>query len=211
MKENSFSEKDSLELISQMLKQTKQNMALGNGNVFLLYGYSALVISILVFALVQFTGSGIWSALWFLMFAPSIVIRMKNAKEKPKVITYIDKAIKNTWSVIGALFILTVVAIIMIGLRMGVINFIIMLPLSLLYACIGTSITGVITYDRVLIYTPLLAFFIGIYMITTLISNGEPTVFWHLYFGISFVFMMIVPGHIINNKKLFKFFSKIIL
>ena len=41
MKENLFSEKDSLELISQMLKQTKQNMEVGSGNVFLYYGYSA--------------------------------------------------------------------------------------------------------------------------------------------------------------------------
>ena len=38
MKENTFSEKDSLELISQMLKQTKKNLEVGSGNIFLYYG-----------------------------------------------------------------------------------------------------------------------------------------------------------------------------
>ena len=41
MKENTFSEKDSLELISQMLKQTKDNLGVGSGNIFLYCGYSA--------------------------------------------------------------------------------------------------------------------------------------------------------------------------
>lgn len=55
MKENNFSEKDSLELISQMLKQTKDNLGVGSGNIFLYYGYSAFFISLIVFGFVYFT------------------------------------------------------------------------------------------------------------------------------------------------------------
>lgn len=54
MKENNFSEKDSLELISQMLKQTKDNLGVGSGNIFLYYGYSAFFISLIVFGFVYF-------------------------------------------------------------------------------------------------------------------------------------------------------------
>ena len=36
-------------------------------------------------------------------------------------------------------------------------------------------------------------------MLVALVSANEPTVFWHLYFGIAIVFMMIVPGHVINR------------
>ena len=96
-----------------------------------------------------------------------------------------DKAIANTWSVIGSMFLLTIIAIILFGFHTGICSFTLMLPLSLLYAGIGTSITGVITNMKVLVYTPLLAFFIGLYM---------------LYFGIAFLFMMIIPGHIINRN-----------
>ena len=116
MKENNFSEKDSLELISQMLKQTKDNLGVGSGNIFLYYGYSAFFISLIVFGFVYFTANNVWAALWFLMFVPSVIICVKDKKDKPHVVTYMDKAIANTWLVIGALFSLTVVAIIVLGL-----------------------------------------------------------------------------------------------
>ena len=191
-----------LELISQMIQKTKQNMEVGNGNIFLYYGYSALIISVLVFLLIYFTMNPIWALLWFLMFVMDIVMRIKTKKEKPQVITYMDKAISNTWTVVGSLFILTIVAIFVFGLQIGSYNFMLMLPLSLLYAGIGTSITGVITNCKILIYTPLIAFFISIYMLLKLISIGEATVFWHLYFGIAIVFIMVIPGHIINRKSI---------
>ena len=74
MKENNFSEKDSLELISQMLKQTKDNLGVGSGNIFLYYGYSAFFISLIVFGFVYFTANNVWAALWSLMFVPSVII-----------------------------------------------------------------------------------------------------------------------------------------
>ena len=111
MKEKLFSEKDSLELISQMLKQTRQNLEVGSGNIFLYYGYAALAISLLVFVLIFLTGNPVWAALWFVMFIVSFVIQRKAEKNKPHVVTYMDKAISNTWSVLSVLFLLTVFAV----------------------------------------------------------------------------------------------------
>ena len=88
MKEK-LSEKDSLELISQMLKQTRQNLEVGSGNIFLYYGYAALTISLLVFVLIFLTGNPVWAALWFVMFIVSFVIqREKRKRIKPHVVTY---------------------------------------------------------------------------------------------------------------------------
>ncbi len=202
MKENNFSEKDSLELISQMLKQTKDNLRVGSGNIFLYYGYSAFFISLIVFGFVYFTANNVWAALWSLMFVPSVIIYVKDKKDKPHVVTYMDKAIANTWLVIGALFSLTVVAIIVLGLCVGLINFTLMLPLSLIYAGIGTSITGIIMNEKVLVYTPLLSFLIAIYMLLALSIHNADTKYWHLYFGIASVLMMIIPGHVINRKSI---------
>ena len=200
MKERPFSEKDSLELISQMLKQTRQNLEVGSGNILLYYGYAALVISLLVFVLIFLTSNPVWAALWFVMFIVSFVIQRKTEKSKPHVVTYMDKAISNTWSVLSVLFLLTVLAIVVLGWYMGRFEFTLMLPLSLLYAGIGSSITGVIINMRALIYTPLVAFIIGIYMLVELLAGSAPTAYWHLYFGMSFVLMMIIPGHLINRK-----------
>ena len=111
-----------------------------------------------------------------------------------------DKAVDNTWTVVGSLFALSVVAILLTGVWIGVINFCLMLPLSLLYAGIGISITGVITKSQWLIYSPLPAFVLAIYMLAALVTEGKIAVTWHLWFGFSFLIMMVIPGHILNNQ-----------
>ena len=68
-----FTEKESLELISQMIQMTKENLERGSGNVFLIYGYAAVVLSIVVYAAVYITGRPLWNALWFLIDRKSVV------------------------------------------------------------------------------------------------------------------------------------------
>ena len=51
-----FTEKESLELISQMIQMTKENLERGSGNVFLIYGYAAVALSVVVYAAVYITG-----------------------------------------------------------------------------------------------------------------------------------------------------------
>ena len=200
MKENTFTEHDSLELIAQMIRQSKKNMQVGSGNILLYYGYPALILSATVYLLVRFTGNPIWSALWFLMFIPSIWIGLNKKKSEGYVVTHMDKAINNTWSILGQLFLLTVIGIAVFGYFIGVCNFALMLPLSLLYASIGIAITGIITDFRLMVYAPLAAFATAIYMLASMAANIAVADWWHLLYGASFLVMMIIPGHLLNRK-----------
>ena len=65
---------------------------------------------------------------------------------------------------------------------------------------IHISINGIILREKWMIYSPVVAFVLVIYMLMSLINHGPVTVLWYLYFGLSFVVMMIIPGHILNNK-----------
>lgn len=65
MEENKFTGHDSLELIAQMIQQSKKNMKVGNGNILLYYGYMALMLSVVVYLLLCWTDNPVWSALWF--------------------------------------------------------------------------------------------------------------------------------------------------
>ena len=51
MKENKFTEEESLKLISQMIKQSKENIEHGKGNVLLYFGYFTVFLSVLIFGL----------------------------------------------------------------------------------------------------------------------------------------------------------------
>lgn len=200
MEAKRFTEKESLELISEMIRSTRKNMEVGSGNVFLCYGYSTVAISVVVYTLISLTQNPVWSALWFLMFVPSAIISRLNKKKQPPVVTYLDRMIDNTWQVVGSLFGLTVLAIMGIGTLLGECHFTLMLPLCLLYAGIGTAITGIVTKVKVLVYSPLVGFGFALYMLQVIASGAATDSLWHLYFGGAFLAMMVIPGHLLNKK-----------
>ena len=200
MKENTFSEQDSLELIAQMIRQSKKNLQVGSGNILLYYGYSALLLSVAIYLLVHLTDNPIWSALWFLMFVPAIWIGINKKKSEVCVVTHMDKAINSTWCILGQLFFFTTLGIAIFGYFTGNYNFALMLPLSLLYAGIGVAITGIITDFKWMVYTPLIAFAVSTYMLVSMTTNTVVADWWNLLFGVSYLIMTIIPGHLLNHK-----------
>lgn len=201
MEERQLNEKESLELITQMINSSKKNMEVGQGNIMLIWGYFTFALSIILFTLISLTHSYMWSWCWMLMFAVWPLISYKQRQNRPRVITYTDKVISQVWKVMGAMFIFTFITTGVVELILAdYINFIPMLPLSLIYCGIGVSITGIIIQERWMIYSPLIAFVLGIYMLTVISMQERAPLIWYLYFGLAFVFMMIIPGHITNHK-----------
>ncbi len=202
MNENKFTEKESLELISKMIQQTKQNLQVGSGNMLLYYGYTSVIISIVVYVLCSVTSNMYWHSLWFILFIPIIFEKSIQKKRETLVITYTDKAVGNVWRVINSLFILTVLTIFVMGMFTKIFFFIPMLPLSLLYVGIGTACTGVITNEKSMTYFPVISFVISIYMLIDLLIYGNFSLEWDLLGGLSFLLMLVIPGHILNYKSL---------
>lgn len=199
MEDKKLTEKESLDLITQMINSSKRNMEVGSGNVLLYWGYSTLLLSIILFFLVILTRNFIWSYGWMLMFVVGPIISYKQ-RGKELVVTYTDKTIKKVWQVFGYMFSLTFISIALFGGMYEHVDFILMLPLSLLYCGLGISIHGIIIREKWMIYSPVVAFVLVVYMLMAMINNVMPTVWWYLYFGFSFVLMMIIPGHILNHK-----------
>lgn len=200
MKHSNISEKESLELITRMIQQTQQRLQVGSGNVLLYYGYAAVFIATAVYGLCRFTEQMYWHFLWFLMFAMMVAEQLFRRQRKPEVVTYIDQAVSNVWQIISMLFCLTALTLTAIGLFTSSLRFTLLLPLALLYVGIGTSCTGIITKEKSMTYLPLPSLVISIYMLWSL-SAGEPlTLAWNLLSGLAFLLMLVVPGHILNQK-----------
>ena len=62
MEEKKFTEKESLELISQMIQATRKNLVKGQGNYFIIYGYTAAILSIIIYTLLCMTHTPWWWA-----------------------------------------------------------------------------------------------------------------------------------------------------
>ena len=107
MEEKTINEKESLELISQMIRNTKTNLGKGSGNAFLIWGYSCILASVVVLILgagfhIQHSGLA-----YFLIpvfgIAATLVLKHKNKKvESGHATTYIEKSVKTLYRCAGS-------------------------------------------------------------------------------------------------------------
>lgn len=107
MEERLLNEKESLELITQMINSSKKNMEIGQGNYLLVWGYFTTALSIILFTLIALTHNMIWSWGWMLMFVMWPVMSYRQRQQPPRVITYTDKVIMQVWQVMGWMFVIT--------------------------------------------------------------------------------------------------------
>lgn len=100
--ENSLSEKESLDLIGQMISTAKNNLQKGMGKVFLLWGYLVAGISMLTFILLILLPPDLryysyYS--WFLMILgyPMHYMIIRKQEQERLVTTYIEKVMNWVW------------------------------------------------------------------------------------------------------------------
>lgn len=202
METKKMNEKESLELIAQMIQQTKQRISKSWGFSFLLAGYSTAIVAIAIYTLNYIASNQWWNLGWALLFLLWPIGVYLDKKYKPDVITYIDAIVNKVWSVINIVMTSTffvVMALIPIGMILfgisGSVSGYTMMPLVVLFLGIGVSITGAIIKERAITYLPLIGIAIAVYM---LVSRDYQNTY--LYFGLSLLPIIIIPGHILNRK-----------
>ena len=168
MEERKLNEKESLELIAQMIQNTKNRLETNCGMPFLFWGYTTIFVSLLVWFLVVTTRNYYWQYLWFLL--PIIAgtgTYLSTRNQQPGIKTHLDKVINYIWLVFG------ITGFLLMGM--------------------GTTLTGlVIGYKTVTICGTLGA----LSSIGCLFYPGLNQI---LIFAPVFIFMMVIPGHVLNH------------
>jgi len=121
--EKEFSEKESLELINQMINSAKNNLQKGMGNIFLLWGYLVTLISLSVFILLlvlphpmKYNSYMLWC---FMAFGGPIHFWLVTKMEQQKMVrTYVDKIMSFVWIGFAVSIILVIPGIIISSLLM---------------------------------------------------------------------------------------------
>ena len=197
MEDRTLNEKESLELITRMIQNSKKNMELGSGNIFLLWGYLSVVTAAVVLLLVWQTGIMKWNWLWFAIPLLGWPLQAYLGKKAGRpVLTYTDKVITAVWSVLG------------MAMGAGAVVYCtdadtstFILPMMVLCAGIGVAITGAVICDRWMRVCGLLSFFIALFTLRSVGSfNLED---WYgdcVTFIVCIVLMFIIPGHRLNRE-----------
>lgn len=214
MEENKMTERESVELIASMIASTKRNLMRGEGNLLLFWGYFCLIFMILEnvcstlylirhnFAMnwnfVMFSRN-IWWAIPLVGIPYTLMVRRRRAAKR-MVMTYTDKISNALWNYVLWLAVATIVvgALFFIS-GMGVWN--VMLLFSFFVIGMAISFQGIIINEKPMIFGGGFSVICGGFVILGLMTgNHSFTLYAKQLFFLSFIVMMIIPGHILNYK-----------
>lgn len=191
MEDRKLTEKESLELISQMIRNTQTKMEQESGTMLLIWGYTTIFVTIVVWISLILTRSYLSHWLWFLIPVIGGAISygfIKKRKRQPSTKTYIDRFMTYIWSVLGAAaFLLSMIAIFVSDADFPIL-FVIVLLMS-----IGTTLTGLTVRFMPITVSGIICMLLSLPL---LFVSGEVQM---LIFLVVFLIMMIIPGHILNN------------
>ncbi len=206
MEERKLNEKESLELITRMMQNTKMNLERGSGNTLIILGISTFIANAVVCALLHYTQDR--NSFWAWMLIPVIALLwMKlSSNSKAKVTTKIDKMVNKLWINISIITVLLPLAFYLLTLQtneeliitskelMSIIPFAEMLLVSI----------GLIANAIIIDFKPLrIGGLVGALLSLCLLCDS---IFAQsIMFGVWAITSMIVPGiklnHYIKSKK----------
>ena len=188
MEDKVLTEKESLDLISQMIRNTRSRLEDNSGIPFLIWGYTTIIVAVIVWSLVTTSGNYLWHWLWFAIpvFGGTLWLlhNKKQLNNRSRVITFVDRAISHVWMVFGiASFMISIISFL---------TYIPILFIVLLTMGMATAITGLIIRFKPIIFSG----FIGILFSPLCVIVRDTSSI--LIFAAIFVLMMVIPGHMLN-------------
>lgn len=188
MEDKVLTEKESLDLISQMIRNTRSRLEDNSGIPFLIWGYTTVIVAVIVWSLVTTSGNYLWHWLWFAIpvFGGTLWLLhyKKQLNNRSRAITFVDRAISHVWMVFGiASFMISIISFL---------TYIPILFIVLLTMGMATAITGLIIRFKPIIFSG----FIGILFSPLCVIVRDTSSI--LIFAAIFVLMMVIPGHMLN-------------
>lgn len=194
MEEKKLNEKESLELITRMIQNTRRNLDTGSGNIFLVWGYVGALVTLAVLAGVYFTKNpGLMWGFWGVPIIGYLLTYLLMRKRQKAAKSYIDKVLMQVWMILG------LVCMMIVLMATDTERFEIILPLCAVVMSLGSIITGcIIRYTMFLVF-PVLGLVWGMKSLFDALTQGTSYVSL-LWFVAIVVFAMIIPGHILNYR-----------
>lgn len=207
MEDKKLTEKESVELIVAMIENTRRRIVRGAGDMLLFWGYLCVAVVLLRYLLEYFgprplpssTAKAIWWLIPLIGIPYTLIKKRRNARTR-NVLTYTDKLSTSLWDyvlwlsfaamAIGALFFIA-------GLNVWYV----MLLFAFFVVGMAVSVQGIIINEKSMIWGGGFSVLSGGFLTVGMISGAS----WLIMFTspsliIAFIFMMIIPGHILNHK-----------
>lgn len=204
MEERDITSQESMAIINEMIQRSKTRRLIGDGNILLLWGYLTVGIAVLVWVLLALTHHPAMNWLWYLIWIIGGIatpIMARKRRDNAGATTYADKICNSVWSVVGFS------AIAMTFLCLGFLLFggkdawSSMLMLPLLIVGFAEIVQGIVIREKSMIWGGSIGILSGLITLCCIASGVSLYAYWFMpMFILTFAVMMIIPGHILNNK-----------
>lgn len=188
MEDKKITEKESLELIARMIRETQNNMVRYAAYPLLIWGYLSVLIAITVWCLMKETGDNRVFFLWFALpvLATPLTIYFSRKDDQKGAKNYIDRITTQIWTVFGIVafclscfaFFVRVDILFLIPLLMGM----------------ASTLSGLVSKHKPLCVGGIMGM---VFSFSVVFVGGIDQL---LVFAAIFVVMMIIPGHILNKQ-----------
>lgn len=200
MDNNKHNAEMNLELIAQIIEQSKRNLNNHSFNSWIGWGVFTAVLGLIIWGIIKATGCHQWHWLWFLEFAYAIYDGKRNEKRHIAAKSHIDSAIIGIWKTLGWLYIFTPIVMTFMAIYLQhfyALNLI--MPLVLIYTSIGVAFTGIILREKWITAIPVICTLSPLYMLGVISSQQFSD--RHIILFISTIFcILVIPGIILNIK-----------
>lgn len=204
MEEKNISHQESIEIITSMISRTKDRLHLGDGNIMLLWGYLSVTVAALVWGVMAITDSPAANWLWFLIaivggIATPLMIRSKTIGNGFK--SYSDKISSRIWIVVGISGGIISLVCLLLALLARIDAWSVMFVFALVIVPFGEIMQGLVINEKSIVAGGSVGLTIGSVTLCCIVAGIPLYADWFLpLFMLAYIFMMIIPGHILNHK-----------
>lgn len=195
MENKTLNSQESLELIAAMIHQSRQKLERGGGTLFLIWGYTSLLVSAAVVSLIFLTNDYVYSWFWWAIPLIGFTVQYIFKRNHPRQVkTSIDRFIDYVWLSVGAAAVLMPTAAVLSSyFGVNQISGFYYLPIITIILSIGVSATGMILKFKPLTIGGFASMVLGGVMFAT--SSYQVYLFM-----CTFIVSMIIPGHKLNYR-----------
>lgn len=204
MEERKITEQESVAIIKAMIERTRERYMLGEGNIMLMWGYLCVAVAALVWVLLLLTHNPVVNWLWFLIWIiggilTPVMARKQAVRKGAK--SYIDKVVSGIWSMVGFSAIAATFCCLGFLLIGGKDTWEMMLGFALVIVPCAEIAQGIVMNEKSMICGGSAGLLAGVFTLCCIAGGVALHASWFMpVFICAFIFMMVIPGHIINNK-----------
>lgn len=202
MEDRKLTEKESLEVITSMIARTKDRYV--NGDIMLLWGYLSAGVAALIWVLLAITHNPAWNWLWFLIWivgGTATPIMAKRQQREKGVKSYSDVITSRIWTAVSYSAIASTAFCLAFLLVKGINAWAMMLALALIIVPFAEIAQGIIIKEKSLVAGGAVGLIAGLFTLACIVGGVRLYASWFMpLFIVSFIAMMVIPGHIINHN-----------